>query len=52
MITAITTENEEKQMKSYKWYKKQKKRIKKKYTLLLGRYLSPKELKQWYKNRK
>lgn len=31
-------------MKSYQWWKKQKKRVQKKYTLLLGRYLSPKEL--------
>lgn len=35
-------------MKSYKWWKKQKKRVRKKYTLLLGRYLSPKELREWY----
>lgn len=38
-------------MRSYRWWKKQKKRVKNKYTLLLGRYLSPKELKEWYKAR-
>ena len=37
-------------MKSYRWWKKQKKRVQKKYTLLLGRYLSPKESKEWYKH--
>jgi len=31
------------------WWLSQKQRVQKKYTLLLGRYLSPKELKQWYK---
>jgi len=30
---------------------KQKKRVQKKYTLLLGRYLSPKELREWYKHK-
>ena len=35
-------------MKSYQWWKKQKRRVQKKYTLLLGKYLSPKELRQWY----
>lgn len=36
-------------MKSYTWWLKQKRRVQKKYTLLCGRYLSPKELKEWYK---
>lgn len=39
-------------MKDYYWWKNQKRRIQKKYTLLLGRYLSPKELKEWYKPRR
>lgn len=39
-------------MKSYQWWRKQKKRVQKKYALLLGRYLSPKELKAWYNDRK
>lgn len=37
-------------MRDYKWWKRQKRRVQKKYTLLLGRYLTPKELKKWYKN--
>lgn len=35
--------------KSYSWYCGRKKRIKKKYTLLCGRYISPKELKVFYR---
>lgn len=37
-------------MRSYQWWRKQKKRVQKKYTLLCGRYLSPRELKIWYRN--
>lgn len=36
-------------MKSYDWWLQQKRRVQKKYTLLGGKYLSPKELKAWYK---
>lgn len=36
-------------MRSYTWWKKQKRRVQKKYTLFLGQYLSPKELKELYK---
>lgn len=39
-------------MKSYQWWRKQKKRVQKKYTLFFGRYLSSKDLKEWYKHRK
>ncbi|WP_183164311.1 hypothetical protein [Absicoccus porci] len=39
-------------MKSYHWWKKQKRRVQKKYTLFLSGYLSPKELKQLYKELK
>lgn len=46
----VLAESEEK-MKSYQWWKRQKKRVQKKYTLLLGRYLSPKELREWYNHR-
>lgn len=35
--------------KSYAWLCGRKKRIKKKYTLLLGKYLSPKELKLFFR---
>lgn len=35
--------------KNYSWWKSQKPRVRKKYTLFLGRYLSPKEAKQIYK---
>lgn len=35
-------------MRSYQWWKKQKKRVQKKYTLWLGRYLSPKELRELF----
>ena len=38
-------------MKSYQWWRKQKKRVQKKYTLFLGRYLSPKDLREWYKSK-
>ena len=38
-------------MRSYQWWRKQKQRVKKKYTLLLGRYYSPKEIREWLKNR-
>ena len=44
-------EESEEQMKSYQWWRKQKKRVQKKYTLLLGRYLTPKELREWYNHR-
>ena len=37
-------------MKSYAWWLGQKPRVRKKYTLLLGGYLSPKEAKQWLKD--
>ena len=37
-------------MKSYTWWLGQKPRARKKYTLFLGRYLSPKEVKQLYKD--
>lgn len=36
-------------MKSYEWWRRQKRRVQKKYTLLMGRYLSPKESKEWLK---
>ena len=39
-------------MRNYQWWLSKKHRVKKKYTLLLGRYLSPKELRLWIKNRK
>jgi len=34
-------------MKSYEWWLKQKRRVQKKYTLVLGRYLSPKEVTEF-----
>jgi hypothetical protein len=36
-------------MKSYEWWRGRKKRVRKKYTLFLGKYISPKELKSWHK---
>lgn len=36
-------------MKSYKWWLGRKARVKKKYELLLGWYLSPKEVKAFEK---
>lgn len=36
-------------MKTYCWWRKQKKRVQKKYTLVMGIYFSPKELKYWCK---
>lgn len=36
-------------MRSYAWWRGRKYRVKKKYTLLGGRYLSPRELKIWYR---
>ena len=38
-------------MRTYSWWLSQKPRVRKKYTLFRGRYLSPKELKEWYKER-
>lgn len=35
-------------MRTYQWWRKQKRRVQKKYTLFLGRYLSPKEKREWY----
>lgn len=39
-------------MKSFTWWLGQKPRVRKKYTLLLGGYLSPKEARQWLKDRR
>ena len=36
-------------MKSYEWWLGRKKRVRKKYTLFLGKYLSPKESKSLHK---
>lgn len=36
-------------MKSYEWWRGRKKRVRKKYTLFLGKYLSPKESKSLHK---
>lgn len=36
-------------MKSYEWWLGRKKRVRKKYTLFLGKYMSPKEVKSWNK---
>ena len=37
-------------MRNYTWWLSQKPRVRKKYTLFMGRYLSPKELKVFYKD--
>lgn len=37
-------------MRNYNWWLGRKHRTQKKYTLFLGRYMSPKELKLWWKN--
>ena len=39
-------------MKSYEWWLKQKQRVRKKYTLLFYKYLSPKETKDFAKRLK
>ena len=39
-------------MKSYEWWLKQKKRIRKKYSLVCGMYLSPGETKNFVKRLK
>lgn len=39
-------------MKSYEWWLKQKKRIRKKYELVCGMYLSPRETKNFVKRLK
>lgn len=36
-------------MRTYTWWKGKKRRVQKKYTLFLGRYLSPKETRCQYK---
>ena len=38
-------------MRTYRWWRSRKKRIRKKYCLMLGMYMSPKELRGWYKDR-
>ena len=37
-------------MRNYNWWLGRKVRVRKKYKLLLGRYYSPKEIKEWYKD--
>ena len=39
-------------MKSYEWWLKQKQRVRKKYNLLCGKYLSPKETRDFAKRLK
>ena len=42
-------------MRTYAWWKKQKRRVQKKYTLVLGCYLSPREvsaLEKWLRGKK
>lgn len=39
-------------MKSYQWVRKQKIRVQKKYIRVFGRYLSPKDFREWNKRRK
>lgn len=39
-------------MKSYSWWLGRKKRVRKKYHLFCGRYMSPKELREWLKEMK
>lgn len=39
-------------MRTYNWWLGQKKRVRKKYTLFLGRYMSPKEVRLWYRQHK
>ena len=36
-------------MRGYEWWLKQKQRVRKKYTLLFSKYLSPKEAKEFAK---
>lgn len=38
-------------MRPYSWWKSQKPRVRKKYTLCCGMYLSPKEVKEYFKRR-
>ena len=37
-------------MRDYTWWLGRKHRVRKKYTLFLGRYMSPKEVKLWLKD--
>ena len=39
-------------MKRYEWWRKQKKRVRKKYELVCGMYLSPRETKNFVKRLK
>ena len=39
-------------MRTYSWWKRHKKRMQKKYKLYKGWYLSPKEVKEFYKRYK
>lgn len=39
-------------MKTFNWWLKQKRRVRKKCTLFLGKYMSPKEMREWHKRLK
>ena len=48
--TKVTINGGRKQtMRTYSWWLGRKHRVRKKYTLLLGMYYSPKELREWVK---
>ena len=48
-LRRLSHEKKGKQMRTYQWWLGQKRRVQKKYTLFLGGYLSPKEVKEWLK---
>ena len=48
MIIVVTASERNRKMKTYNWWLGRKKRVRKKYHLLCGAYMSPKELRLWY----
>lgn len=51
-LKAISLIRRSKSMKTYNWWLGKKRRVRKKYTLFLGMYMSPKEVREWYKRLK
>lgn len=49
MAVQRTTDGKEQTMRAYSWWLGRKKRVRKKYTLLLGMYYSPKEVRELLK---
>ena len=51
MTIAVMENAKTRKMKTYNWWLGKKRRVRKKYTLFLGKYMSPKELRLWRRGR-